>query len=30
MKAKTTLIHSGRGDENLPARPVNPPVNRAF
>lgn len=29
MKAKTTLIHSGRGDENLPARPVNPPVMRA-
>lgn len=29
MKAKTTLIHAGRGDENLPARPVNPPVMRA-
>lgn len=29
MKAKTTLIHAGRGDESLPARPVNPPVMRA-
>ncbi len=29
MKAKTKLIHLGRGDTNLAVRPVNPPVMRA-
>lgn len=29
MNIRTELLHNGRGDENLEARPVNPPLMRA-